>query len=1210
MTDPRGALEAAQTQWRTQLADLGGRNTLMWHRDLPTGTIDLTVAHPGGVAKLLAGHNTLLSELTREAVALGETRRRVSAIRAKSVQLQREYGLSTLFLAVGMASWSLPRVPVPPRAPVLLRGARIRPTDASRRDFVLRLDSDVIFNPALQHYLRGERGIDVDGSELARASIGRHGFDPRPTYDLLEELCAGLPEFGIGPQLVLSTYPLAKLPLVAELAGPADLLDRRPLLRELAVVAGGAVDGHAPTAAEPPAPEVEATAPAAEATAPAAEAQSATQATPSVSTVLEVDQAQRGVLAALAAGQSIVLDAEPGTGRTQTIVGAICRAVGEGGSVLVAAEHRRALEDVQDRMRALGLGDLVLDVRETPAAARRAAAALIDDLDRLGAPPEGSDAATPGAASDAQDDPLEVLREHREALHARREPWGVTLAETQDVLTRLAALSHPPASHVRLGPAVLTGLTPAALADVRTALTRAVDKGAWRRRGEDLWFGARISTEQEAERAAAVVADLVGGRLLDARERVNVIARSAGLPAPVNLQQWQRVYDLLRQVRDTLDVFTPDVYEAPLDELVRATVKQPRGSSERVTGMSRARLRRQARSLLRPGTPPPDLGDRLAHAQQERTEWEALAGRAARPNTPRGWEQAAAEFEELHNDLTWLAEVLATTPAGKELPTTHLDPLFERLVRLDAQADRLPVVAAVHDDLQPLRDSGLGSLVDDLADRGVPAEHVEAEADLVFWASVHDQMTRTTSIAGGGELREAVTALEETEGARLVRTREAVRRTARERLTAVLAQHPDQEAALRSVVDAGPPLSTLDLTTAAPDLVRALRPCWLASPLTIPATMPADLEFDLVVLDEAQRMPVAHAVPALTRALQVLVVGDSAGLPGLPLVGVAEDRATNDTPAPGPSLIAATRGLVPVHRLSTHYRALDDRMVPRRPGAPVEGYPGVLRQSRITVVETGGREALVGRVVDLVVDHARRSPRHSLAVLVDDQRLVPEVEGALWERVGGEADLVNSFREDVAEPFLLATVERAAGDVRDRVILALSGRDTLSAAWGHSALGSARRSVIVLTDRSLDQMADSPGLGMVRETAQRAGAEPEAGASDERAGSVPALVADLAERLRAEHLVVRHGYGSGPHRIELVVDDPDDLGRPLLAIDTDAHPTDGAVQAADLHTRWVHLRQLGWTPVQVWTTDVFRDPAREVARIVELARQASAARAR
>lgn len=1236
--DRRAALKAAQAAWRTELAELGGRNTLMWHRDLPTGTIDLTVAHPGGVAKLLAGHHTLLSELVRESVALAEARRRVAAIRSKGVELQREYGLSTLFLAVGMASWRLSRAPIPPRAPVLLRGARIRPTDASRRDFVLRLDSDVIFNPALEHYLRGERGIDLDTHDLARASSGRHGFDPRPTYDALEELCQGVAEFGIGPQLILSTYPLAKLPLVAELAGPVEPLARRPLLVSLAeqmtrsvpeAEPAGLSTGQETDAAGPPKVE--------EADSAELPTVQEARATPRgrTATVLEADRAQRAVLDLTTKGRSAVLDAEPGTGRTQTIVNAVAGTVRAGGSVLVAAEQRRALEDVQERLRSIGLGDLVLDLRETPAAARRAGASLVDALDRhlageaaaLSPATDPSSGGQPDPSPVSTEDPLAVLAEHEEQLHGWRAPWGVTLAQTQDVLTRLAALETPPTSHVRLEADVLAELTPGGLGEIRDALTRAVRAGAWKRRADDPWFGAQITTEQEAERAAAVVADLVGGTFSQAREDVTALARDAGLPAPVNLQQWNRVFELLRHVRDTLDVFTPEVYEAPLEELVRATTKRPRDGSDKLSTVARGRLRRQARSLLRPGTPPPDVGDRLTHALQERAEWESLAGRAARPTAPRGWEEAASAFDQIHRDLSWLAEALATTTQGRELETTHLDLLLERLVRLDAQAVRLPVVAAVHADLQPLRDRGLGQLVDDLAQRGVGAEHVEAEADLVFWASVHDQMTRQTPQATGAELRRALQLLEEQEESRSEAAREAVRGAVQDRVTDVLARHPEQTEALRAVVEGGPPLRTIDLIRAAPDLVPALRPCWLTSPLTVPATIPQDTECDLVVFEEAQQLPLAHAVPALTRGNRVLVVGDSGGLPGLPVAGVA-DIVQDLEPTDREVLLDSSMALLPVHHLDTHYRSLDHRMLPRRPGSPVRGYPGVLRQSRVAVVETEDHQAVVSRVVDLVVDHARRSPRHSLGVAVDDPAAAAQIETLLWERVAAEADLTGSFREDVSEPFLLGTVERLTGDVRDRLLLVLTGRDGLSQGWGAAALNTARRSVVVVTNGPLADQPACAGLDLVRATVARAASDPEEQPEDLTAGSPAsgqaaagsssraarrreaALVLDLAQRLRAEDLTVRHGFGGGPHRIELVVDDPHDVNRPLLAIDTDAHPDPDGPDADRLLNRLLHLRQLGWTPVRVWTTDVFRDPAREVARLVEVARRASAERHR
>ena len=1210
-------LEEARTRWRSELADLGGRNTLMWHRDLPTGTIDLTVAHPGGVAKLLAGHNTLLSELVRESVALAEARRRVSAIRAKSVELLREHGMNTLFLAVGMASWHLPRAPIPPRAPVLLRGARIRPTDATRRDYVLRLDSDVVFNPALEHYLRGERGVELDGHALARASAGRHGFDPRPTYEALEGLCAGLPQFGIGPQLVLSTYPLAKLPLVAELDGPLDRWTARPLVVSLAreVVAGSVDEGD--VAGSVPG---EAVAGSAGGTVAPVDATRGLSAGGSGSSVLEADHSQREVLALLAAGRSAVLDAVPGTGRTQTIVNAIGQVVAAGGSALIAAEQRRALENVQERLRSIGLGDLVLDIRETPAGARRAAAELVDALDRHQAAGGASSATPEPSDPESFGDPLGVLRAHDEHLHGRREPWGVTLAQTQDVLTRLAALPHPPTSHVRLDADVLTTLTPAQLGEVREALTRAVTAGAWKRRLEDPWFGAQITSPEEAERAASIVSDLVSGRFTREREEVTRLARAAGLPAPVNLKQWTHTFDLLRRVRDTLDVFTPQIYEAPLDELVRGTSRQPRAGSDKVPAMTRSRLRRQARALLRPGTPPPDLGERLAHARDERAEWEGLAGRAARPSTPRGWEPAAEQYAVMHADLAWLTGVLATTAQGKELETTHLDVLLERLVRLDARADRLEVVAAVHGDLQPLRDRGLGRLVDDLATRGVPAEHVEAEADLVFWASIHDQISGTGGLSDSAGLHQAVADLVAREGAGIEGARAAVLTATRDRVDAVLAARPTQEEALRSVVGAGPPLRMVDLLTAAPDLVRALRPCWLASPLTIPATIPPDLLVDLVVVDEAHRLPVARVIPALARAERALIVGDSGGPPSGSFTGVADEHPRTPT-GDGENLLAAAAEHLPVRSLDTHYRSPDQRMLPERPGPALAGYPGPLLTAPVTALETDGLDALVKTVVERVVEHARNAPHDSLAVLVDDADLAATVEDALWQRVAEESDLTGSFREDVSEPFLVSTVEHAVGDVRDRVLVVLSGRPGLDGRWAAAAIGAARRSVLVLADRPLGDLPESAGVALVASTLRAAAESPDAPTDPEPgpgAGPGTALLEDLATRLKAEGLTVRTGFGSGPHRIELVVDDPDEPGRPLLAIDTDAHPEPGDAGSGDLdpgvvdpsrlRNRSLQLCRLGWVPVRVWTTDVFRDPAREVARIVALARQASAER--
>ncbi|MGN6753663.1 MAG: hypothetical protein ACTHJJ_14050, partial [Intrasporangium sp.] len=84
--DPRAERVAAAVKiWQRTLVDLGGRNTLLFYRDLAVGTLDLTHAHPSGLAMLLAGRPTRLSTLVREAGTLADARRRARAIRAKTL---------------------------------------------------------------------------------------------------------------------------------------------------------------------------------------------------------------------------------------------------------------------------------------------------------------------------------------------------------------------------------------------------------------------------------------------------------------------------------------------------------------------------------------------------------------------------------------------------------------------------------------------------------------------------------------------------------------------------------------------------------------------------------------------------------------------------------------------------------------------------------------------------------------------------------------------------------------------------------------------------------------------------------------------------------------------------------------------------------------------------------------------------------------------
>ena len=65
-----------------------------------------------------------------------------------------------------------------------------------------------------------------------------------------------------------------------------------------------------------------------------------------------------------------------------------------------------------------------------------------------------------------------------------------------------------------------------------------------------------------------------------------------------------------------------------------------------------------------------------------------------------------------------------------------------------------------------------------------------------------------------------------------------------------------------------------------PTVLQALKPCMLMSPLSVSTFLkPGAVTFDLVIFDEASQLPTPEGIPAILRAKQVVVAGDSKQLP-------------------------------------------------------------------------------------------------------------------------------------------------------------------------------------------------------------------------------------------------------------------------------------------------------------------------------------------
>jgi very-short-patch-repair endonuclease len=369
-------------------------------------------------------------------------------------------------------------------------------------------------------------------------------------------------------------------------------------------------------------------------------------------------------------------------------------------------------------------------------------------------------------------------------------------------------------------------------------------------------------------------------------------------------------------------------------------------------------------------------------------------------------------------------------------------------------------------------------------------------------------------------------------------------------------------------------------------------------------------------------------------------------------VGQSVD-ASGEGSALGPtaSLAARAQGLLSAADLTWWHSTADPRLRPDDLAGTVEGVPAPVLADPVDLVTVEGvvayapgadqpiesSESEVAAVVAAVLDHARARPEQSLAVVGLTGAVVDGVRARLREAVAeiADDDAAVAFLAGAGdEPFVVTSFERAAGLERDVVILAMGyGRTphgrvlhrfpSVDAPAAASALAAVRRAprhrLVVVTALSSSEIVSSrlksPGARALRDllvaveaaTGADAGATAEVPAVAGQADvgrSDSALMAYLAARLREEGLIVAHEVGVGAHVVELAVGHPDLPDRYLVAVESDGprYAARQGVRSRD-RLRPDQVERAGWRFVRVWSTDLYRDPAREVARIVGVVRE-------
>ena len=1184
--DVAHAAEAERTRLRAEAADLGGASPLVTFRDTIESGIDISKAHPGSLPQFITGKSTLLSNLFRDEVGLRTARLAAERITAKNTELRTVRGIEAVHLAVGLAGWRIGGADF--SAPVLLRPLAIR---RHHTDFELKLHGVFEMNPELVRVAREHFGITIDAAALASLAYDGGVFKPQPVIDSLRATTRAIDTFTVLPRLVVSTF--------ADVGG-AMSRDGGNLDHVMLNALAGHVGDREQVTARRPAPHHV----------------GPDDRTPaSDNLLLDADAEQEAVLARIAAGQSLTVATLPGTGGTQTVINAVGELVRAGKRVLVVSARRSTLDGVRHRLAGIGLDGLAISSQSV----RRDLVRAIGRNEKASAP----------KVSDVDDALVRlrsVLIDYRRALTAPVAGTGSSVLDATRHLTRLASLPTPPSTTARLSADTLRRL-----ADDRSAaaeaLSHAARLGEFRFGPDDSpWYGVTFSTTDAARSAHQLAGRLHADSVPALLERGYALIAQTHMRPFATIDELGEYLRLLQGIRDSLDRFSPTVFERPLGELIQA-----HGSRRDSPGMSsanRRRLRRLAKEYVRPGVHVTEMHESLLRIQTQRTQWQRCVDAGVAPEIPLGLADVYAAWQRVVAELSELDAALGRREPLASLPVARLVRILAGLAAKSDVFDNLVERAELRD---RLADLGLEPLLTELSVRHVSEAQVGEELEFAWWQSLLERALQDDRALLGANTA-VVDRLERdfrlVDEAHAAMAGPLLASQLADQWKIAIVDEPQESQNLRKALTQKS-TTTAEIVSAAPTLVRALAPVWISSPYLVPE-IPDSVEFDTVLLVDAAAINLAEATPAIRRARQVVAFGDPVTQrpTAFDLAVGTDPEWEPEVPFDEVSVFERLSELLPVMTLTRSYRAggedLAELINDAFYGGEIVSLPwagSYLGRGSLTVdyVEGGtgapdpisgaveSPDAEVARVVTLVVEHAVHRPNESLMVVTASRRHAERVRAAVTSAFAGRSDVADFVGRDTAEPLAVLTLEESVAESRDRVIFSLGygltkhGRvlsdfGDLSSSDGERLLTvgmtRARRSMVIVSSIRPSAFDDGRlefGAATLMSILGGLAARGREARLEDLADPLTLALARELRRLGAAVDVDYRGLlplvAQHAGKAVVIESDPESRGESLRET---------------LRLRPNVLRRLGWHYVRVHAFDLYSDPATVASRIAEV----------
>lgn len=1191
--------------WVRRLIDFSRNNRLIYHRELKTGTFALGEMHDATIARLLEGATCPVADFRSEELT-AQDRAKVREIRLRAKANEEERGLQTLFCALGFATWPAEDGGRPANAPMFLLPTNII-NNLRTGELAIKAAGDLVVNRVLLAKLDDELHVAIEPEDIISEDAEPDFF---ASFREFSKRLGHIGKVSVLTNCVLSNFDFQKMAMVEDLRNNAGLLSENDLVR--------AISG-----------EEEARKEIAESQR-LIEAKELDQIQPADELfVLDADSSQQRVIHSLLRHPAhSAIKGPPGTGKSQTIANLIAALVGSGRRVLFVAEKRAALEVVQKRLTQAGLGHLVLDLhggdvkrktiferlRASDAAARRS--------------PEPNGQHLDGKVGRLR----ERLNAYASSVNIGREISGQSVYELFSALTRLRNVK----TRTRWKGKAVEAFTPDRYREAHEIVVEVSETPElFLREAGVPWSNADLNSNDQAAAALSEI-DALQVAIDDLRRSCAVIFARDRAAMPTKVSSLRDAAARLRTLNAGATAFGDDIGDEDVERLSMTLRPAERGLLRHLFALTSSEYRiawRTVKARCRGSiTRPRDVEQVLTALADLPIQWRTTSlARAAECEVVSGF----ADTGEIVASAAARIAALLSNDLSDDLVILQ----GELTVLQDASRSAY-IVASLRAKEGRLRDLGATSFIRELLTDQPDASTWVAMLEKAWFQSHLDHVLATDPILATfkGSAHDILAKdFKRLDRARLAEAALRVRRIAAERYINALNTNPSQRATVNIELNKKTRhMSLRKLIASAPDVVSAIAPCIMASPLSVSQLLPARILFDFVIFDEASQVLPEDAIPTILRGRHTIVAGDQKQLPPTTFFALTdrdeEDEESDAAAAGMESILGLMSGFVEPRPLEWHYRSRDEALIAFSNHYMYDDrlltFPGVgasepaVRHVYVAPVLVDGQElsssAEVSRVVELILEHAEKRPDESLGVIAMGIKHARRIDEALQNERLLRPDLDEFFAENKAESFFVKNLERVQGDERDAIILSIGygpdrsgkmvyrfgpllydggerrlnvavtrakSRVTVVSSFRHGDLDPQRlRSAGAKLLGKYVQYAESHGTNLGRE-----GRVEDVGIND--------FEADIAEALTAEGFDLIPQYGVSSYRIDFAVKHPNEPGRFILAVECDGASYHGSPTARDRdRLRQQHLEALGWHFHRIWSTDWFHGRAEEIDR--------------